>query len=90
MDNVKKNIQLYFQIEQSLKCALECHYQTSASTRYMPIPPHLSRMDTPASGNVEYLSYPMYIATAKKQTEFANEVRQVLTQAAKDVVDHTW
>jgi hypothetical protein len=47
-------------------------------------------MDTPASGNVEYLSYPMYIATAKKQTEFANEVRQVLTQAAKDVVDHTW
>ena len=58
--------------------------------RYMPIPPHPSRMDTPSSGNVEFLSYPQYIATAKQQTQFATEVRQILTQAAKDVVEHTY
>jgi hypothetical protein len=67
----------YFQIELNLKCALECHQQTAASNRYMPIPPIPSRMDTPASGNVEFLNYPQYIATTKQQIQFSQEVRQV-------------
>jgi len=68
------------QVEQSLKCALECQLQTSASTRYMPIPPQPSRMEAPSSGNAEFLSYPQYIALAKQQTQFTNEIRQLLTQ----------
>jgi hypothetical protein len=34
-------------------------------------------MDTPASGNVEFLNYPQYIATTKQQIQFSQEVRQV-------------
>ena len=56
----------------------------------MPIPPIPSRMDVPASGNVEFLNYPQYIATAKQQIQFSQEVRQVLNNAAKDVTDRAW
>lgn len=46
----------------------------------MPIPPQPSRMEAPSSGNAEFLSYPQYIALAKQQTQFTNEIRQLLTQ----------
>ncbi|XP_040572971.1 mediator of RNA polymerase II transcription subunit 29 isoform X1 [Lepeophtheirus salmonis] len=71
------------QIELNLKCAIQCMNQSSASNRYMPIPPNLSRTEL---GN-DYLTYPQYINTSKQQIIFAEDVRQMLNQAATDVVE---
>ena len=75
--------QICDQIELNLKSAVDCLNQTNAGQRYMPIPPHPSRMDS--MGN-DFLPYGQYLATSKQQVNFANDVKNLLNQAAEDVV----
>ena len=76
------------QIELNLKSAIDCLEQMGSSTLYMSIAPHPSRYHTGAPGEPEFLSYPQYISTARQQVKFSGEVRQLLAQAAQDVVAH--
>ncbi len=67
--------------------------QTNSSNRYMPIQPHPSRVQMDPNPNptqTDFLSYPQYIATSKKQVAFANEVKQLLNKAAKDVLEQKY
>ncbi len=77
------------QIELNIRTAIDCLNQTASSTRYMPIPPNPRHLDA-SSNQQEFLSYPQYIATSKNQVQFANDVRQLLSQAARDVLDHNY
>ena len=61
------------QMELNLKCALETTNQSQSSSRYM-------------LGN---LSYHQYIATAKQQVTFTNQIKDMLKAAAQDIVDHS-
>lgn len=61
------------QMELNLRCALETTNQCQSSQRYMPTT----------------LTYPQYIATAKQQVGFTSDIRQMLKQAAQDIVDHS-
>ena len=59
----------------------------------MPIQPLPSRLETAAPGNPgepPFLSYPQYIATSKQQIGFANDVKQLLNQAAQDVLEQKY
>ena len=84
------------QIEQNLRCAIECQGQASSAGRYMIIPPQPSRPEMPPpppgqpQAQQEYLSYTQYIATSKQQVQFTNDMRQILNQAAKDVVSRSY
>jgi len=60
------------QMELNLKCALETTGQSQSSSRYM-------------LGN---LSYQQYIATAKQQVTFTAQIREMLRNAAQDIVEH--
>ena len=61
------------QMELNLKCAHETTTQSQSSSRYM-------------LGN---LSYHQYIATAKQQVAFTNQIKDMLKVAAQDIVDHS-
>ena len=61
------------QMELHLKCALETTTQSQSSSRYM-------------LGN---LSYHQYIATAKQQVAFTNQIKDMLKVAAQDIVEHS-
>ena len=77
------------QVELNLKSAIDCLSQASSSNRYMPIPPHPSRMEAPGPQS-EFLSYPQYVSTSKQQVNFANEIKNLLNQAASDVVEQKY
>ena len=72
------------QIELHLKSAVDCINQTTSSNRYMPVPPHPSRLDTTGGQQTDFLPYNAYVATSKQQVKFANEIKQLLVQAAAD------
>jgi len=61
------------QMELNLKCALETTGQSQSSSRYM-------------LGN---LSYHQYIATAKQQVTFTNQIKDMLRSSAQDIVDQS-
>lgn len=77
-----------FQIEMVLRCAIESQQQSAASLRYMHIPPHPSRLESTAQNAEEFLSYPQYISVAKQQTQFTNNIRQMIATATQDVLEH--
>ena len=78
------------QIEVNLRSAIDCQSQVSSSHRAMPIvpQPRVTIVDHP--GPKDFLTYPEYIATSKQQVAFANEMRQLLNRAAKDVVEQNY
>lgn len=49
----------------------------------------VSRLDN-GEQQTEFLSYPAYIATSKQQIAFARDVRNLLNQAASDVVNQRY
>ena len=61
------------QIELNLKCAAETSGQSQATSRYM-------------MGN---LNYHQHISTARHQVNFTNQIRDMLKNAAQDIVDHS-
>ncbi len=78
-----------------MQTAIDCVAQTNRSNSYMPITPQPSKLDMTPGGAAqqqqpEFLPYPQYIATSKQQVAFANEIKQLLNQAAKDVVEREW
>ena len=78
------------QIEANLKTALEIHAQSSASLRYMTIPPVPNKVDLSGAGpgaNSDGLSYQQYLQTAKQQAHFTSETRNQLIKAAADSSD---
>lgn len=77
------------QIELNLKSAIDCINQTDSSNNYMKIAPMPNRLDN-GEQQTEFLSYPAYIATSKQQIAFARDVRNLLNQAASDVVNQRY
>merc|ERR1719431_1840479 len=61
------------QMEINLKCALETTSQSQSSTKYM----------------LPNLSYHQYVATAKQQVAFTNQIKDMLKSASQDIVDHS-
>ena len=79
------------QIEANLKTALEIHSQSSASLRYMTIPPVPNKVDLSGGAgpgaNPDGLSYQQYLQTAKQQAHFTSETRNQLIKAAAESSD---
>lgn len=61
------------QMELNLKCAQETTSQSQSSAKYM----------------LPNLSYHQYVATAKQQATFTNQIKDMLKGAAQDIVDHS-
>ena len=53
----------------------------------MQIQPVPSKLECTAQGSEEFLSYPQYIAVAKQQISYANNIREMIRQATTDVVE---
>ena len=45
------------------------------------------RLESTSTNPDEFLSYPQYIAVAKKQIAYANDIKQIISQATTDVVE---
>ena len=75
------------QIEVVLKCAIESQKLAQSSSRYMQIQPVPSKLECTAQNSEEFLSYPQYIAVAKQQISYANNIREMIRQATSDVVE---
>ena len=45
------------------------------------------RLESTSTNPDEFLSYPQYIAVAKKQIAYANDIKQIISQATADVVE---
>ena len=52
----------------------------------MQIPPQPAKLENPANPD-EYLSYPQYIAVAKKQINYANDIKSMILEATTNVVE---
>lgn len=94
--NLEDFLSVCDQIELNLKSAIDCLGQTSSSMRYMPIPPHPSKLEPTPNTNQpqpqqpEFLTYTQYLATCKQQVGHAEEVKRLLAQSAKDVVERNY
>ncbi len=89
--NLEELYALCDQIESCLHSAVECVGQANCSSRYMPIAPQPKRLDQgPNPNQPECLSYPQYLSTAKQQVAFAGDIRQLLSQASRDVLEREW
>ena len=89
--NFELNLEEFYatldQVEVALRCAIDCHQQAQSSNRYMQIPPNPSRLESTSTNPDEFLSYAQYIAVAKKQIAYANDIKQIISQATTDVVE---
>ena len=89
--NFESNLEDFYatldQVEVALRCAIDCHQQAQSSNLYMQNPPNPSRLDSTSTNPDEFLSYPQYIAVAKKQIAYANDIKQIISQATTDVVE---
>ena len=89
--NFESNLEDFYatldQVEVALRCAIDCHQQAQSSNCYMQVPPNPSRLESTSTNPDEFLSYPQYIAVAKKQIAYANDIKQIISQATTDVVE---